>query len=141
VSSESYMPGGAGNVCSNLASLGAVVHAVSLIGADEASQRLLAALGAQGVRTEGVLTDSERPTTQKCRIIAEHQQIVRYDREDTRAIGSALQSRIATMVESLAKESDAIIISDYGKGVVAPAVLARALRAARKAGIPITVDP
>lgn len=141
VSAESYMPGGAGNVCNNLASLGAIVHPVSLIGTDEASHRLLAALSAQSVRTEHILTDSERPTTQKCRIIAEHQQIVRYDREDTRAITSAIQSRLASMVEALASESDAIIISDYGKGVVAPAVLARALRAARKAGIPITVDP
>ena len=141
VASESYMPGGAGNVCSNLAALGAVVHPVSLIGTDEACHRLLAALGAQGVKTESILTDSERPTTQKCRIIAEHQQIVRYDREDSRAIGASTQARLASMVDSLASEADAIIISDYGKGVVTPLVLARALRAARKHGIPITVDP
>jgi D-beta-D-heptose 7-phosphate kinase/D-beta-D-heptose 1-phosphate adenosyltransferase len=141
VSSETYVPGGAGNVCNNLAELGATVMSVSVAGSDEASHRLLSSLNAQGIETEGILIDPGRPTTQKCRIIAGQQQLVRFDREDTQPLSLRLQEQLAAAVESRAREASAVIISDYGKGVVTPLVLRRAINAARKAGIPITVDP
>lgn len=141
VDSETYVPGGAGNVSNNLAALGATVLSVSIAGSDDASRRLLSALNAQGVQTEGILIDSSRPTTQKCRVIAGQQQLTRFDREDTRPVSARLQGQLAAVLEARAREAHAIIISDYGKGVITPFVLKRAIGAARKNRIPITVDP
>jgi D-beta-D-heptose 7-phosphate kinase/D-beta-D-heptose 1-phosphate adenosyltransferase len=141
VVSESYMPGGSGNVCNNLAALGATVLSVSIAGSDEASNRLISTLNAGGINTDGILIDPGRPTTQKCRIIAGQQQLVRYDREDTQPVNTKMQQQLAEFVVSHAKDVHAIIISDYGKGVVTPLILSQAIAASRKAGIPITVDP
>src|SRR5947209_8575741 len=78
VSQESYLPGGAGNVANNIASLGAKVTLVSLLGSDEAGSRLVHDLQARGSDASGILIDPDRPTTQKIRIVAEHQQVVRF---------------------------------------------------------------
>ncbi|MBI4057498.1 MAG: D-glycero-beta-D-manno-heptose-7-phosphate kinase, partial [Elusimicrobia bacterium] len=80
ITQESYVPGGAGNVAANIISLGAEVSVVGLVGTDEAGFKLVADLKNRGIETSFILRDGERPTTEKVRIIAEHQQVVRYDR-------------------------------------------------------------
>ncbi|MBI4423593.1 MAG: D-glycero-beta-D-manno-heptose-7-phosphate kinase [Elusimicrobia bacterium] len=141
VRSESHVPGGAGNVCSNIASLSASVSVVGVLGADAAGQTLLDDLRSRGIQTAGALQDGERATTQKVRVIGEHQQLLRYDRETSDGLSRRLQARLVEALEEAAGRAHGIVISDYGKGVVTPELLKAALRAARRRRIPITVDP
>ncbi len=139
VTGESSIPGGAGNVVNNLAALGARVSVLGVIGPDEAGKQLVEHFS--GVNIVGVCVDATRQTTQKCRVIAERQQIVRFDRETTSTLSSATQSRLLACLDSELTKAEAIILSDYGKGVINPQVLARAIAGARRRGIPVTVDP
>lgn len=141
VSGESHIPGGAGNVVSNLADLGAVVSVVGVVGEDEAGRRLLEQFRGRGAGVDGVCVDAERQTTQKCRVVAERQQAIRYDRETAGPLSHATETRLlASLAEELSR-AEAVILSDYGKGVIGPRLLARAIPAARRRGIPVTVDP
>lgn len=141
VTGESFVPGGAGNVISNLSALGAAVSVVGVVGEDEAGRRLLDQFRAKGAEVDGVCVDAERLTTQKCRVVAERQQAVRYDRETTGPLSHATEKRLLAGVDEEVSRAQAVILSDYGKGVIFPALLARAIAAARRRGIPITVDP
>ncbi|MBI5200541.1 MAG: hypothetical protein HY925_03060, partial [Elusimicrobia bacterium] len=141
VKSESHVPGGAGNVCMNIAALGSSVTVLSVVGAEAAGETLLSDLHSRGVDTSAVVQDPERPTSQKVRIIGEHQQLLRYDRESTDKLSKRLEASLIRALAERAPSCQAIVISDYGKGVVTPAVLSAAIRAARKAKIPIIVDP
>lgn len=141
VTGETHIPGGAGNVVNNLAALGASASVIGVVGADDAGARLLEHFRGRGVRIEGVRTDPERPTTQKTRVIAERQQVVRYDRESSSPLSHASE---AALLAALAREiprAEAVILSDYGKGVIAPKTLAAAIGLCRRRGIPVTVDP
>ncbi|MFI5347326.1 MAG: D-glycero-beta-D-manno-heptose-7-phosphate kinase [Elusimicrobiota bacterium] len=141
VTGESHIPGGAGNVVSNLAALGAHVSVVGVVGEDEAGRRLLEQFRGRGVDVEGVVVDVDRQTTQKCRVVAERQQAIRYDRETTGPLSHATEARLlASLSEEIAR-SEAVILSDYGKGVIGPRLLSRAIPGARRRQIPITVDP
>lgn len=141
VASETLVPGGAGNVAGNIAALGARAEVAGLTGPDEAGRELVSILRSRGVETRGVVADPERPTTQKCRVIADHQQVVRYDRETAGPVGRRTQEELAAAVESGLSRAHGLILSDYGKGVITPFFLKRAIRAARRAGVPVAVDP
>ena len=141
VTGESTIPGGAGNVVNNIASLGANVSVLGVIGEDQAGSRLVEHFRGRGVDVSGVCVDIERQTTQKCRVIAERQQVVRFDRETAGPLSAATESRLLASLDAELPKADAVILSDYGKGVINPRVLARALSSARRRGIPITVDP
>ncbi len=141
VSSETHAPGGAGNVARNLAALGARAKAVGVIGDDAAGARLASDLTSQGVDSGRLLVDGRRVTSQKCRIIAEHQQVVRFDRETVIPPSPETQRELLARLEDAAAGSDAIVLSDYGKGVVSQALFRAAVGIARRRRIPITVDP
>ncbi|OGS38284.1 MAG: hypothetical protein A2506_06805 [Elusimicrobia bacterium RIFOXYD12_FULL_66_9] len=138
---ETSIPGGAGNVVANLASLGAAVCVVGVIGEDEAGRRLTEHLRGKGVDVAGVCVDVERQTTQKCRVIAERQQVVRFDRETLGPLAHETETRLLASLDEEMERAEAVILSDYGKGVIGPRVLARAISSARRRGIPVTVDP
>ncbi len=141
VTEDSWMPGGAGNVCCNLAALGASVSLVSVLGEDDAGRQLLAELRARGMDTSGIVPDPARVTTQKCRVVADHQQVVRFDRETAQPLSPALQKALAERLRRAAADADALVISDYGKGVITEAMVRAALRAAHAHGVPVLVDP
>ena len=141
VTEDSCMPGGAGNVCCNLAALGASVSLVSVLGEDDAGRQLLAELRARGMDTSGIVPDPARVTTQKCRVVADHQQVVRFDRETAQPLSPALQKALAERLRRAAADADALVISDYGKGVITEAMVRAALRAAHAHGVPVLVDP
>ncbi len=141
VTGESSIPGGAGNVVNNLASLGACVSVLGVVGEDEAGSRLMEHFRGRGVNVEGVCIDAERQTTQKCRVIAERQQVVRFDRETSGLLSHATESRLLASLERELPKAAAVILSDYGKGVVNARVLRRAISLASRRGIPVTVDP
>src|SRR6202023_2086301 len=92
--SETSCLGGAGNVAANLASLGARVTPFGVSGTDEAARQLRAALAAAGMPDKGVIADARRITTQKTRIIARHQQVVRVDRERRAPLTSSLEQTL-----------------------------------------------
>lgn len=141
VSQDTCLPGGAGNVAVNLASLGARVSVLGIVGYDEAGLKLRTEFAAMGIEAAGVLADSSRVTSQKCRVIAERQQVIRYDRETAASLNASVETALLKKLERAAADADAVILSDYGKGVVTPRLLKSAIALCRKRRIPITVDP
>jgi rfaE bifunctional protein kinase chain/domain len=144
VTSRTAVPGGAANVAANVAALGATVKICGVVGADpegESLRRLLASLSINGA---GIVADQHRPTSTKIRIIAERQQIVRMDREETAAISSAQAAHLMDGIQraiASASPPDGIILSDYAKGCLTPELLTEVITLARRRGIFIAVDP
>ncbi|MBI4377014.1 MAG: D-glycero-beta-D-manno-heptose-7-phosphate kinase [Elusimicrobia bacterium] len=141
VTQESYVPGGAGNVANNLAALGAKVSVMGVIGSDETGRKLASELLAKNIGIEHLLTDPERVTSLKCRVIAERQQVVRFDRETQGPLLDGSENRLIERLPDAVKKADGIILSDYGKGMISPRLLKTAIALARRWDIPITVDP
>lgn len=141
VKKESFMPGGASNVANNLSSLGADVHLVGVIGDDEHGAILKGSLEQKGIRTSGVLVDESRPTILKTRVVAHHQQVVRIDKEKKERLSDAMIAKMVAYVESVIKDVDAVIIEDYAKGVITPALLAKIIPLAKRNKKIISVDP
>lgn len=141
VSQESFIPGGAGNVAHNLAALGAKVGVMGVIGEDEAGRQLSSDLIARNIGIENIVTDARRLTSQKCRIIAERQQVVRYDRETQGALSDATEALLLRRLAQALPLNQAVILSDYGKGMISPRILKTAITMARRRAMPVTVDP
>ena len=139
VQSHSYTLGGAGNVASNLAALGARVSVVGVIGNDEAAGRLLSLFKKMGVETRGVTRIPGRPTTQKTRIVAHHQQVVRADRESADGIAPRVRERLCRALASYDGRADGVVISDYGKGAVDASLVRTATK--YKSRAIVTGDP
>jgi D-beta-D-heptose 7-phosphate kinase/D-beta-D-heptose 1-phosphate adenosyltransferase len=118
VQSHSYTLGGAGNVASNLAALGAKVAVVGVVGRDEAGDRVLSLCKKLGVDTRGVTRVARRPTTQKTRIVAHHQQVVRADHESSEPLPERVRDIMRRSVAAFDGRVDGVVISDYGKGAV-----------------------
>jgi D-beta-D-heptose 7-phosphate kinase / D-beta-D-heptose 1-phosphate adenosyltransferase len=118
VNSESTLLGGAGNVINNLNALGAVVDVISVIGECETSEQLKDLLSDIKVDTQYLFTQKDRVTSKKSRIIAAHQQVVRYDRESTDEIDNKSQIAILNVFKTIVNNYDVILLSDYGKGVL-----------------------
>jgi len=113
--------GGAANVANNLHSLGAKVTIIGRIGDDPEGQVLVRQFKDQGLNTHGIFVDKKIPTICKTRVIAQHQQVVRIDREDIETIGSKeVSQKICNFIEKNIGAFDAVIISDYGKGLITP---------------------
>ncbi|HYE30076.1 MAG TPA: D-glycero-beta-D-manno-heptose-7-phosphate kinase [Methylomirabilota bacterium] len=138
---ESHMPGGAANVARNLAALGARPQLFGIIGRDKSGAELKELLGAQGVSCEGLFEDASRPTSVKTRIIAHQQQVVRVDREDRRPLAEKLSRKLLTAIEGKLKNVDALILGDYGKGVVSQEMLDELKSLCRSRGIWLSMDP
>ncbi len=141
VNSENFMPGGASNVAHNIRSLGGEVFLAGVVGDDSRAEILRRELGKKGVDCEGVFTDQQRPTTQKTRVIAHHQQVVRIDREMVRPISDQVLNDLIDYIRERIKTVDALILEDYGKGVIVPRLVKEAVRLAKKSRKIITVDP
>jgi rfaE bifunctional protein kinase chain/domain len=138
---QSECLGGAGNVAANLAALGAKVEAFGVMGNDEAGRALRACLRAAGINDRGVLADSKRVTTVKTRIIARHQQIVRIDYERREPLRSETEEKLLHRLFAALKRLDALVLSDYDKGLVTDAFADRVLSAAHQLQVPVFVKP
>ncbi|ADR34803.1 D-alpha,beta-D-heptose 7-phosphate 1-kinase; D-beta-D-heptose 1-phosphate adenylyltransferase [Sulfuricurvum kujiense DSM 16994] len=141
IARETTVLGGAGNVINNLVALGARVSVGAVIGDDENGEELLSMLGIIGVGTDGLIRQAGRKTSKKSRIIASNQQILRYDKESKDSIAPESENAVVSYVESVVKECDIVIISDYGKGVITDAVAGGVIAAAKSAGKKVLVDP
>ncbi|MBF0593679.1 MAG: D-glycero-beta-D-manno-heptose-7-phosphate kinase [Candidatus Omnitrophica bacterium] len=138
-----YTPGGAANVANNLSSLGAKVTVVGRVGADVEGELLKEALKDRKIRISGIMEDSRVHTILKTRVVAHQQQVVRIDREKVvdDSDGRFYDDKIAPFIHKNFSDLDGVIISDYGKGIVQPPLVDDLTTLARKAGIPIVVDP
>jgi rfaE bifunctional protein kinase chain/domain len=138
---ESQVLGGAGNVAANLAALGATVLPFGVIGDDEPGRAIRACLEAAGMATKGILADASRMTTVKTRIVAKHQQIVRVDRERRDLLSHAVEESMIRRIKAAIGHLDALVISDYDKGVVTDALADRVLSECHRRGVPALVKP
>ena len=143
VVSDERRLGGAANVAANLRGLGARVAAAAVVGEDEAGSWITASLGEMGVSTRGVFRDPVARTTEKHRIMGlpRPQQLARLDYEDAAGPSEETLRRLARFTARQASVVDGIVVSDYGKGVVAPALLELAGDLARDKGVLVVVDP
>jgi D-glycero-beta-D-manno-heptose-7-phosphate kinase len=142
VTKESLLLGGATNVVNNIHSLSGNVRVCGVIGHDEAGRQLLHLLHSQGINTEGLITDQSRPTTIKTRIIAHNQQVVRFDRETNNKIEKETHQRIFAYIKQQVIEGlDAVVVSDYCKGVVTNALVRDIVKLAKKNNVIVSVDP
>ncbi len=141
VKSESFMPGGASNVASNLQALGTTPFLCGIIGRDERGKLLQQELQKRGMDTNGLIVDGARPTTMKTRIVAHHQQVVRVDREKTSEINGNILDQILAYVRKQIEKIDALLIEDYGKGVVSARLIQEVVSMAKARKKIITVDP
>jgi len=137
---EEIRAGGAGNVALNLRGLGLEVAVAGYTGKDENRDRLLNVLRGRGVDTNAVVTLADRPTVTKTRITAGHQHVLRVDSEDLKDVGADDQARMFQAITALLPV-DAIILSDYAKGVLSADLCQRLIAAARDNGTPVLVDP
>ncbi len=133
--------GGAGNVAANIAALGARVEAFGVLGSDEAGRALQQCLRDAGIGGKGVITDAKRVTTVKTRVIARHQQVVRVDRERREAVRQDTQEKLLRFVIAALKRLDALVLSDYDKGLITDDFADRVLSAAHQLKVPVFVKP
>lgn len=141
VKRESWHLGGAGNVISNLLELGAQAVPIGIIGDDEAGKLLNRKFAACGAMTDGLIIDASRPTTRKTRIVAHSQQMVRADREDRSPINAEIEARVLAAFNLQLRDAEAVIISDYDKGLLTPHLLESLIAATHAQGKIVCLDP
>ncbi|WP_457639950.1 D-glycero-beta-D-manno-heptose-7-phosphate kinase [Persephonella sp.] len=136
VRKETVNPGGASNVAWNLSSLGAQTYMAGVVGKDENGKILERLLIEKNIKPVTVV-DESRPTTEKTRIIAVSQQLLRIDRESKENLDKSVESLLVENIKDILPVVDAVIVSDYGKGVVSAALM----EFLKNSGKPVFVDP
>lgn len=141
VTRERQVPGGAANVASNVRALGAEAVMAGAVGDDAAGRELRAAIESYGVSTVALAVIPGARTTVKTRIIADRQQVTRVDWENAVSYGADAVGRFCEGLERAIRDCTGVVIEDYSKGIVRQEVVDTVLRAARKKGIPVGLDP
>ena len=141
ISKETTVLGGAGNVINNLNTLGANVSVASVIGDDANGKELLGMFKTIGVDTQNIITQENRKTSKKSRIIAVSQQILRYDKESKNSITQKSSQTIIETLKSSITSYNMIILSDYGKGVLTEELCQGLIKLANEKNIKVLVDP
>jgi D-beta-D-heptose 7-phosphate kinase/D-beta-D-heptose 1-phosphate adenosyltransferase len=141
VNNQNYTLGGSGNVVNNLAALGADVAVLGVVGTGRDGQLLLNKLSELGSDPAGIIQETGRPTTKKTRIIAEHQQVLRIDRETKKKVSAKTFASITAMAEKIIPDVDVILISDYGKGLITRELITRLVNLANASGKITIADP
>lgn len=146
VEREEFLLGGSANVLRNIVSLGGSGGLCGLIGRDRMGEELKRLLADIGISSSG-LVEGERPTTVKTRVVAQGQQVVRFDREQVGKLSADLLEKFQEYLEKHLDEFDAVVVSDYAKGVVDGRLMPRFhqlladARSLRKCSLPLIVDP
>ncbi|MFO0291627.1 MAG: D-glycero-beta-D-manno-heptose-7-phosphate kinase [bacterium] len=141
VNKKTVSLGGAGNVACNLATLGCQVHLLGIVGADIEAEILTREMLNLNIITDGIVTDPNRPTTVKTRIISHSQQMLRLDDENTGVIDSDMEQNLLERSINKLDDVNLVILSDYGKGVLTDHFLKVFLPTARQKGVRVLVDP
>ena len=140
VTRESFLLGGAANVAYNIVSLGGKASVIGINGQDIAGEALMNILMQRGVNCDGIFTEN-RPTTVKTRVIAHNQQVVRFDREDKKYVDGKILKGILKYINSVILKYDAVIVSDYKKGMISPELVKDIVKKTKPKGTFIAVDP
>ncbi len=138
---ERFVLGGAANVVNNLSTLGAQTFSFGVIGDDSNGDRLTNEFAKNRINVDGIVRAEDRPTIVKRRIIAHNQQLLRLDWENKRDISPELESKLLRNLRNCIDDIDAIILSDYDKGVLTPLVAKEIIKLANEHGKIVTVDP
>jgi len=141
IDNENTVLGGAGNVVNNLNALGAKVDVISVIGECKTSKELKGLLTDINVNTQYLITQKDRITSRKSRIIAAHQQVVRYDRESTSEINNNSEKKILKFFKAIINNYDVILLSDYGKGLLTFELTQSLITIAKENNKKLLVDP
>ncbi len=141
IKKESTCLGGAANVATNIRSLGGTPVPLGILGDDFEGNRLREEFRSLGSPLGGLIVDKERPTSIKTRIIAQHQQVCRTDREDRSPLPSSLQARVAEKFRAALPSVDAVIVSDYAKGLISASLLKQTLPLAKSTRKIVCIDP
>ncbi len=141
ISRETAVLGGAGNVVRNATALGATVCFVAVVGDDAIGRELTAMVGAEERVEPYLLVERKRASTVKTRYIADGQQLLRADSETTQPIAKKTVATLMRVATDAVAANDVVVLSDYAKGVLAPAVVKAIIAAARDLGKPVVVDP
>jgi len=141
VKNESTTLGGAANVAQNLVALGAKVTLSGVIGDDAFGARLKEIMTHEGIATDAIIEDKQRPTTVKTRVVAGSHQLVRVDREITDALHSGLADELAGKLVKYIEDADIILFSDYGKGLFSEELTQRLIKLANSKGKKVIIDP
>jgi D-beta-D-heptose 7-phosphate kinase/D-beta-D-heptose 1-phosphate adenosyltransferase len=141
VRGERTVAGGAANVALNTAGLHAKTIVAGVIGEDAAGEELLTLLTRAGVSIDGVVRDGSRPTTRKTRVVCGNHQIVRLDEEVSDDFSASTTSELAARITRILDSVDAVILSDYAKGVLGNGLPQTMIRECRRRNIPVLVDP
>ena len=139
--SENFMPGGAANVARNLSALQAPAELLGAVGRDAAARQLKQLLGEYHIGCRGLLAETGRTTSVKTRIVAHKQQVVRIDRETRDGLKPSMTRRLVGAVQSMIPDTAAVIVGDYGKGVITQPLLDEIKRICRARGVWLSVDP
>ena len=135
-------PGGAANVATNLSALGSAVTLVGRVGRDFAGEILIQELKKKAIHTQAIFFDKTLPTVSKTRVIAQHQQVVRIDKEDSQSPGDPrVKEQMLRFFKKNIEQFDGVIISDYGKGLMTPDLVSFVCTLALAKKKIITVDP
>lgn len=140
VTREEFLLGGAANVAHNIVSLGGGASVIGINGQDIAGEALMNILRQKGVNVDGIFTEN-RPTTVKTRVIAHNQQVVRFDREDRKYVDGKILKGILGYINSVLFQYDAVIVSDYQKGMISNELIGDIVKKARPKEMFIAVDP
>jgi D-beta-D-heptose 7-phosphate kinase/D-beta-D-heptose 1-phosphate adenosyltransferase len=139
---EDFRLGGAANVASNIVALGGRAQAIGVVGADGEARRLVGELEQLGIDTTGIVSDSSRRTTRKLRVVTtRNQQVARVDYEVDREIEGEVEAAVVARVVERARAADAVLISDYLKGVISRGVARACAAQGSQREIPVLIDP
>ena len=138
---ESYAPGGAANVANNIVSLGAQAFMVGIVGNDTTRDKLINELEKKSIDVSGLINDKNKRTIQKVRVIGRNQQLLRFDYEKKGYVDSETENKIFDFISKKINDIDAIIISDYAKGVITKNLMEKLIRLCKEKNKIIVVDP
>jgi D-glycero-beta-D-manno-heptose-7-phosphate kinase len=141
VQTRTFLPGGALNVTHNMQALGAIPIPCGVVGSDDRGRLLIRLLKKKGIGTASILKDRSRPTTQKTRVIAHQQQVVRIDEENDSLIDGSMHAAVLREVKKRIQDVDCVIIEDYGKGLIDPRIIREVVLLARRKKLIMGVDP
>lgn len=141
VTEHTWGLGGAANVAASIAALGGRPAVVGIVGDDAEGARLVQELKSIGLDSDGVVVADHRPTTSKLRVISHNQQVVRIDRECRSPLPPSLEDELLAIIEAKRDDADAIVLSNYAKGVVSSRLARRVLTIGNEQETPVIVDP
>jgi D-beta-D-heptose 7-phosphate kinase/D-beta-D-heptose 1-phosphate adenosyltransferase len=141
VQEETKMLGGAANVINNICALGGKSVLCGVIGEDETGREVVEKIQSLGQATNGIISEKERRTSIKTRVVAHSQQVVRFDKESRKEIGPGSVQRILGFIREVMDSLDAVIVADYGKGVISGELMIEIRKLLKKSDIVLSVDP